>query len=68
MTEVTLKIDNKFVQSFNDPSDVWDNLIVFRNLPTSLFTIRKDRGWSWNVLPFKFGWNGKLYEIKKRKI
>ena len=65
MTEVILKIDGKLYKSFNDPSDAWDYFIITLNLPSSIFTIRKDIGWSWDKLPFRFGWNGKFYEVEK---
>jgi len=49
---------------FNDPSDAWDYLINFAKMPSEMF-IRKnpDFGWSWDDLPFKFGWKGDIYEV-----
>jgi len=49
---------------FNDPSDAEDWCIVDDKMPREMFIKKEpDIGWSWEDLPFRWGWNGNIYRM-----
>ena len=65
MSKVMLRKNKKLIATFNDPSDVEDYLIN-QGLPKALFLKKyPDKGWSWDDLPLRFGWETYFYSIER---
>jgi len=54
------------VKKFNDPSDVGDYFIGVLGLPKNIFIKKQpDIGFSWDTLPWRFGWDENFYVVEK---
>ena len=64
-TEVRVTINNDVRHTFNDPSDAWDYLIGVKGLPRNIaIKSQPDKGWEWNDLPFRFAWDGVIFDLE----
>ena len=66
ITQIGLWIDGVYAQDFNDPADAGNHIIVNLGLPHG-FMLRSEPHWgySWEDLPYRFGWKGHFYEFKR---